>query len=277
MVRVGFIGLGSQGGPMARRVVEDGYPLTVWGRHPETTGPFADAGATVVATPAQVGAASDIVGICVTADADVQDVLVRPDGVLAGLAPGGIVAIHSTIHPDTCRRLADTAAAYGVTVIDAPVSGGGQAAAEQRLLVMAGGDEAAVDRCRPVFATFAHLVIQLGPVGSGQSAKILNNLVFTAQIAVGLATFAIADVVNVDRAALAEVLAHGSGGSRAAAILAHTHFDTTGLRQHTPLLRKDIDLAVDLTGAHARAAGTGDSFVLFGLAETAFRLLEASS
>jgi 3-hydroxyisobutyrate dehydrogenase len=124
MSRVGFIGLGSQGGPMARCIVEGGYPLTLWARRPESVEPFGDAAATVVGTPAEVGAASDVVGICVVADADVEDVALRPDGVLAGMAPGGVVAVHSTIHPDTCRRLAEQAAGRGVAVVDAPVSGG---------------------------------------------------------------------------------------------------------------------------------------------------------
>ena len=80
---------------MARRIVDEGYPLTVWARRAPTLEPFGDTDATVAATPADLGAASDIIGICVVADTDVEDVLVRDDGVLAGMAPGGVVAIHS--------------------------------------------------------------------------------------------------------------------------------------------------------------------------------------
>src|SRR5438093_3735174 len=133
MTRVGFIGLGSQGGPMARRIVEGGFPLTIWARRPELVEPFADTPASVASTPAELGAASDVVGICVMGDADVEDVLLRDDGVLLGMAAGGVVAIHSTIHPDTCRRVADEAARRDVAVIDAPVSGRGGAAAGRRL------------------------------------------------------------------------------------------------------------------------------------------------
>ena len=257
--RVGFIGLGSQGGPMARRIVEDGYPLTVWARRPQSLEPLADTAAAVVATPAELGAASDVVGVCVVADADVEDVLLRPEGVVAGMAPGGIVAIHSTVHPDTCRRLAERAAERDVAVVDAPVSGGGIAAAERRLLVMAGGEDEHVARCRPVFETFADPVIHLGPLGSGQMAKLLNNLVFTAQISLALDTFSFADRLGVDGAALAQVLAHGSGGSRAAAILAATGFDTTGMRGAVELLRKDVDLVLDV--AQGRHAAPPDAIV----------------
>ena len=99
----------------------------------------------------------------------------RDDGVLAGLAAGGVIAIHATVHPDTCRQVAARAVDVGVDVVDAPVSGGGVAAAEGKLLVMVGGDDAVVDRVRPVFATYADPVLHLGSLGSGQMAKLLNN------------------------------------------------------------------------------------------------------
>jgi 3-hydroxyisobutyrate dehydrogenase-like beta-hydroxyacid dehydrogenase len=265
MTRVGFIGLGSQGGPMARQIVDAGFPLTIWARRSQTVEPFAGTGATIAASPAEVGAASDLVGICVVADADVEQVA---HGVLDGMAAGGIIAIHSTVHPDTCRRLASRATARGVTVIDAPVSGGGMAATEHRLLVMTGGD-GAVERCRPVFETFAGTIVHLGPVGSGQLGKLLNNLVFTAQIAVAIDTFAFADRLGVDRAALAQVLAKGSGASFAAALVGASE-TIAGLRGAAPLLRKDLDLSYDV----ARLQGAAPPEVLAGLAESALRSME---
>ncbi|MEU1272627.1 NAD(P)-dependent oxidoreductase [Streptomyces sp. NPDC005799] len=249
MTRVGFVGLGSQGAPMARRITEEGFPLTLWARRRAATDAFADTAATVAATPADLGAASDIVCLCVVADADVEDVLLRADGVLTGMSPGGIVAIHSTVHPDTCRRVADEAAKREISVVDAPVSGGGGAAAQRRLLVMAGGREADVTRCRPVFGTFADPVVHLGPLGSGQLAKLVNNFVFTAHVGLALDTFTLADALGMDRAVVAQVLAHGTGGSRAATILAASGFNTDGLRQALPLLRKDVDLLLDVAGA----------------------------
>jgi 3-hydroxyisobutyrate dehydrogenase-like beta-hydroxyacid dehydrogenase len=266
MLRVGFIGLGSQGAPMARRVVDEGYPLTIWGRRAASVEPFRETAATVASTPAEVGAASDVVGICVVADTDVEQVVDGPDGVLAGLSPGGILAIHATVHPGTCRRLADRLRDRRIAVVDAPVSGGGGAAADRRLLVMVGGDDDAVARCRPVFETFGNPVIHLGPTGSGQLAKLLNNLVFTAQIAVALDTVAFAEALGVDRSALAEVLANGSGGTRVMSILAAGGFDLTGLRQvGASLLRKDVDLTLEV----AREAGTPEPPVLTELAERA--------
>ncbi len=269
MTRVGFIGLGSQGGPMARRIAEAGLPLTLWARRPEALESFADSGASFAATPAELGAASDVVGICVVADADVEDVLLRADGVLAGMAPGGVVAIHSTIHPDTCRRLADAAAERDIAVVDAPVSGGAPAASEGTLLVMAGGDADDLARCQPMFDTFANPVIHLGPLGSGQMAKLMNNFVFTAQIAVALDTYSFADDLGVDRAALGQVLAHGSGGSRAAGIIAGANFDITGIRDHAGLLHKDVGIMREV----ARARDCAPPDVLDGLTDHALDLL----
>ncbi|HEY5699332.1 MAG TPA: NAD(P)-dependent oxidoreductase, partial [Acidimicrobiales bacterium] len=263
------IGLGSQGGPIARRIAEEGHSHALWARRPETVAPFADTAAVVVDSPAAVGAASEVVGLCVVADADVEDVLLREDGVLAGMQPGGTVVIHSTIHPDTCIRLAGEVGKGGIDLVDAPVSGGGPAAAERRLLVMVGGPDDAVARCRPVFEAYGDPILHLGGVGRGQVAKVLNNLVFTAQVAVALDTFAFADGLGLDRDALAEVLASGSGGSRAAALMAQMGFDTSGMAQAVPLLRKDVDIVLEL----AAAAGVPAPALLDDLAEEALRRL----
>jgi 3-hydroxyisobutyrate dehydrogenase len=265
-LRVGFIGLGSQGAPMARRIAEDGFPLTLWARRPQSVEPFRDTGATVAATPGSLGASSDVVGICVVSDADVEDVLLRSDGVLSGMSAGGAVAIHSTIHPDTCRRVAARAAEHDVAVIDAPVSGGGLAAANRALLVMVGGEPAAVEMCRPMLETYGNPVIHLGPLGSGQMAKLINNFVFTAQISMALDTFSFADRLGIDPSALGAVLAHGSGGSRAATILSASGLDLTGLRSAASLLHKDVHLMLDV----ARQRGAAEPTMLL---EAALRTL----
>jgi 3-hydroxyisobutyrate dehydrogenase len=114
------------------------------------------------------------------------------------------------------------------------------------LLVMVGGKEEHLARCRPVFDTFADPVIHLGPLGSGQMAKLVNNLVFTAQVTLSLETFVFAEELGMDRSAMAEVLAQGSGGSRASAILAGSGFDTSGMRQAVANLQKDIRIVIDV-------------------------------
>ncbi|MBL7489080.1 NAD(P)-dependent oxidoreductase [Frankia sp. AgB1.9] len=258
---------------MARRIVDGGYPLTVWARRPASVESFAGSGAVVAASPAELGAASDVVGICVVADDDVRDVLLRDDGVLAGMAPGGVVALHSTIHPATCRELAEAAASQGVRLLDAPVSGGGGAAERGQLLVMVGGDEDDLDRCRPVFATYADPILHLGPLGSGQVAKALNNFLFTTHVGIALDLFAFVDRLGLDRAAAARVLGFGSGGSFAAATLARSGFDTSGLRGAEPLLRKDVGIMLDV----AQAAGAAEPTALVALARQTLALLRDGS
>jgi 3-hydroxyisobutyrate dehydrogenase-like beta-hydroxyacid dehydrogenase len=111
---------------------------------------------------------------------------------------------------------------------------------------MVGGDVAALDRCRPILHAFAGNIVHLGDVGAGQIAKVLNNLVFTALLGVALDSFALARHVGVDRQAMAEVLEHGSGGSRAATILAMSGFDPSALAGAAVLLRKDVGIALGL-------------------------------
>jgi 3-hydroxyisobutyrate dehydrogenase-like beta-hydroxyacid dehydrogenase len=254
---------------MARRLGESRFALTVWARRPQSTAPFEDL-AEVAPSPAALGAASDVVGICVMGDADVEEVVLRDDGVLAGMAPGGVIAIHSTVHPDTCRALAARAAGVGVDVLDAPVSGGGVAAAAGSLLVMVGGSDEATARCRPVFETFGNPVVHLGPVGSGQMAKLINNLVFTAQLSMALETFALGEDLGMDKIALGDLLSHGTGASRALAILTASGVDLSGLRAHGHTLRKDVALARDVAHQH----GATEPALLLEGALQALSLLE---
>jgi 3-hydroxyisobutyrate dehydrogenase len=254
VTRVGFIGLGNQGAPIARRIVEHGHRLALWGRRPASTEPFADTGAEVLPSAADVGAASEVVGICVFSDADVQDVLLGPHGVLAGMATGGVVAIHSTVLPSTCTDLAKRAAERGVTVIDAPVSGGGSAATAGRLLLMAGGDDAAVTTCRPVFETFADPIVHLGGVGAGQIAKSINNLLLAANMAAAMEAYEFAGALGVDKRGLAEALNHGTGGSAAAAIIADAGFDIEYLRVNSaPYFAKDLEVVIGIAEAEGIA------------------------
>jgi 3-hydroxyisobutyrate dehydrogenase len=247
MPRVGFIGLGSQGGPMARRIVDAGFPLALWARRPETLEPFADTAATVATSPVTLAETSEIVGVCVTGDDDVEQVVLGDNGVLAGLAGDGILVIHSTVHPQTCARLAALASEKGVALIDAPVSGGGPAAAQGSLLAMVGGDQSVLDRARPVLETFADPILHLGAVGAGQTAKLVNNLAFTAQIALALDTFAFVERLGLDPAAMAQVLGRGSGGSFATSVVSGNAFDVSGLAHVAgPLLQKDFRLVSDV-------------------------------
>lgn len=246
-MRVGFIGLGSQGAPMARRIIDAGYDTTLWARRAASLEPFADTPARIAGSPAELAEASDLVCLCVVGDADVDEVVGGASGVLAGLSDGGVIAVHSTVHPDTCRRLAQQAAAQGVSLIDAPVSGGGPAAEAGRLLVMVGGDADVVERCRPVFAAYADPVVHLGGLGSGQLTKLLNNLLFTANLGTAATALSLGEALGVSAARLAEVVSRGSANSFALNSIqgsGGTLDRLAGLAG--ALLQKDVRLVADL-------------------------------
>ena len=255
-MRVGFIGLGSQGGPMARRIVEGGYQNTLWARRAASLEPYADTAAKTAGSPAELGAASDLVCVCVVGDDDVRQVLYGETGVLAGLSSGGIVAIHSTVHPDTCKEVAEKAAAQGVSVIDAPVSGGAPAAEEGKLLVMVGGDQELFDRCRPVFATYGDPIVHLGALGSGQVTKILNNLLFTANLGSAISTLQLGDALGIPRDRLCEVLNGGSAVSKALGSIAVFGGTLDGLAPIAGgLLQKDVRHAASLAATASAPEG----------------------
>jgi 3-hydroxyisobutyrate dehydrogenase-like beta-hydroxyacid dehydrogenase len=248
--RVGFVGLGSQGGPMARRIVDAGYPTTLWARREASLEPFAETSANVAATLAELGAQSDVLCVCVVDDAGVDEVLrgsAGAPGALGALRDGSVVVVHSTVHPATCVALQTDFPR--LHVVDAPVSGGGDKAAAGELLVMVGGAADAVARCTPIFATYGDPVLHLGPLGAGQEAKLLNNAVFTAQLALAAEVFDLAASRGLDRAAVATVLAAGSGRSYATEVVVGMGFDLAPLGAVAGgLLAKDIGILVEHAG-----------------------------
>jgi 3-hydroxyisobutyrate dehydrogenase len=182
--------------------------------------------------------------------------------------------VHSTVHPETCVRLHLMGEEKGITVLDAPVSGGAPAAAQGTLLVMVGGDEVGLERARPVLSTFGNPILHLGDIGAGQTAKLVNNLVFTAQIALVLEASGLADELGLDRVAMAQVFERGSGASRAASLLSAPGFDIGGLgRVAGPLLRKDVGLIADV--ARRRQIAAPESVVT--LAQEGLRRLHAAA
>lgn len=210
-IRAGFVGLGNIGLPMAKRLVAAGLATTVCDVVPERVRELEAAGARGVATPREVAAASDAIGVCVRDDADVRSVVTGADGILAGAARGAVVAIHSTVQPSTVEEMAAAARRRGVDVVDACITGGASGAAQGTLTVMAGGDAAALARARPLFDCFAKRVVYTGPLGSGCKTKLCNNLMtYLAWISISEATL-LARAAGLSQEALEEVT--GSNGN----------------------------------------------------------------
>jgi 3-hydroxyisobutyrate dehydrogenase-like beta-hydroxyacid dehydrogenase len=205
-MEIGFIGLGSMGSRIVDLLVDGGHHLTLWARRPASVEPFAGR-ARSVDSPKEVGRACDLVGICVWDEQDVEQVLLGEDGVLAGVRPEAVIAIHSTIPPAACRRLEQMAATCGAGLIDAPVSVGSSL---PKLLMMVGGAPETVERCRPALESAADPFLHLGPVGSGQIAKLVNNTMLAATIGLGDDAIAFGADLGLDATALAAALAAGS-------------------------------------------------------------------
>jgi 3-hydroxyisobutyrate dehydrogenase len=246
-MKVGFIGLGDQGGPMAEVIAASGHTLYVWARRKEALAPYVARGAIACEEPAELAGLVDHLGVCVLAEADVRELLVDR-GMLARLKPGAVIAIHTTMAPEGCRRLAAVAAERGVDLIDAPVSGGREAALVRRLLALVGGEPAAVQKAMPVLRSYADRVLRIGPVGAGQTAKILNNLLLNANLAAAHFVLQYGEALGLDRAQLRAILLQGTAASTALdwldrSILPGRHPATLG--------RKDIQLALDLATATA--------------------------
>ena len=237
---VGFIGLGDMGGAIATRIIGAGFHTRLWARRPEALNAFSGPDVHTAATPAELAADVDLVGVCVWDDQAVREVLHGPDGVLAGCRPGTVIAIHSTVSPGTVRESACAAQERGAVLLDAPVSGGREVALAGGLVLAVGGDQAAVERSRPVFASFGDPVIHVGPVGAGQFAKLINNALLAANLALGDDALTLAQALGLEPSALAEVIRHGSGRSFGldVALMARASAD---IRERTAApLRKDV-------------------------------------
>lgn len=175
-MKVGFVGLGNIGLPMARNIVDAGFALTVFDLDPVPVQQMTQRGAHPAAGLADLARAADCIGICVRDDREVEQVLCGEAGLLRAAPPGLIVAIHSTIRPSTVVQLAASAAAHGVQVLDVPITGGAHGAEARTLCYMAGGEAPLIERCRGVFASSASRIVLTGALGSGMATKLCNNL-----------------------------------------------------------------------------------------------------
>ncbi|MCU1457933.1 MAG: hypothetical protein JWL73_2025 [Actinomycetia bacterium] len=267
-MKIGFIGLGDMGAPMVERMLHHGLEVVIWARRPETTRRFDHTAASVAETPEALGAACDLVGICVQGDTGVREVVVS-SGLLSAMRPGTVLAVHSTVLPQTCSALAELAADVGVSVLDAPISGGHRGAAEGTLTVMVGGPAEAFERSRAVFETFAALVLRLGPVGAGQAAKLVNNTLLSANKKLLFDALTIGEELGIEPTTLLELLRASTGGSRAIDFIGPDYASPDFLRRTQPLNWKTFDRFVQL----AEEAGVPDS-VLERAAEAGLRELD---
>jgi 2-hydroxy-3-oxopropionate reductase len=175
--KVGFIGVGNMGKPMAVNVVRGGFDLMVYDLREESLRDLAGLGAKVGRSSKEVAEHGEVVEVMVLDDAQVEEVVLGEEGVLSGAKPGTVIAIHSTVHPGTIRKVAERAKFKGIGVIDAEVSGGGRGAETRSLAFMVGGEKEYLEKCRPVFETSGKEVFHMGELGMGAVTKAAHQVV----------------------------------------------------------------------------------------------------
>ncbi len=212
--RIGFIGLGIMGKPMARNLLAAGFDLTVHSRSPEPVDELVAAGATRGSDPAAVASASDITITMLPDTPDVEMVLVGSPGVIEGAAPGSLVIDMSSIDPGATRTMAAAFDARGIAMLDAPVSGGERGAIDATLSIMVGGTDDAFRRAAPIFDALGKNIVHIGPSGAGQVAKACNQLVVAATIEAVAEALLLAERSGVDAAKVREALLGGFAGSK---------------------------------------------------------------
>jgi 3-hydroxyisobutyrate dehydrogenase len=249
---VGFVGLGTMGAAMAARLVAAGFEVTVHNRTRAREEPLAALGAARAAHPADAAWGADLVVLIVSDTPDVEEVAFGPDGLAAGLAPGTLVVDMSTIAPDATRAFAARIATRGGAWLDAPVSGGSEGARQGTLSIMVGGDPADLERARPVLKAMGTTITHVGPVGSGQLAKAMNQVVIAGTYAAVAEGIVLGLKAGIDVEAALAALAGGAAGSWGL-----VHRGPNVVRNEYPLgfrvrlHRKDLGIALDA----ARALG----------------------
>ena len=213
-MKIGFVGLGVMGLPMARHLMAAGHALAVWARRPESAAALRAEGAAWCATPAELAARCEVVISIITASADVEQLALGPAGLIEGFAPGAVHVDMSTIAPATARRLAARYAERGVGWLDAPVSGGEQGARDATLAIMAGGEAAVLEQVRPLFACLGKTVVHIGAAGAGQVAKACNQMIMVNAIQASAEAMRLAGAHGLDLARVREALLGGSAASR---------------------------------------------------------------
>lgn len=211
--RVGFIGLGIMGRGMANNLLKAGFAVRVWNRTASRMEPLVEAGAQAGSSPADVAANSDIIITCVSDTPDVEKVILGEDGVIHGAKAGALVIDCSTISPQATREIAAKLNEKGIHMLDAPISGGSEGAAKGTLSIMVGGDEEQFQRAMPVFEAMGKTITHIGPVGTGQTVKLVNQVLVVGNCLAMCEALLFAQAGGVDLQKTFDAISQGAAGS----------------------------------------------------------------
>lgn len=252
--KVGFIGLGIMGAPMAKNLIRTGYSLTVFNRRREKAKAVAGESVSVVDSPAQVAEHSDVIITIVTDSAAVEEVVAGSQGVIHGVKPGSLVVDMSTISPAVERKLNEELMSRSASLVDAPVSGGDVGAIKGTLAIMAGGDKQDFERARPLFEAMGKTITHCGPVGSGQLTKLCNQILVSVNLMGVSEAIVFARRNGLDPRKMIEAVEGGAAGSWQLSNLGPKIID----RDFEPgfsidLVQKDLRLVLEAAGQSATA------------------------
>lgn len=252
--RIGYIGLGLIGKPMARNLLQAGYAVTVFNRSRAAMDELAQAGAQPARSPKELAERSDIVITALPDTPDEEDVLTRPDGVFAGVRPGMLLISMGTISPLASQRLARQAAALGVDMLDAPVSGGDIGARAGTLSIMVGGAAPALERARPIFNVLGSTITHCGAHGAGQIVKACNQIVVAGVIQAISEAMVLGSKAGVKPETIVEVLSGGLAQTRFMDLrgmkMAQRNFEPGGKAAYH---RKDLGIALEVARSYGVA------------------------
>jgi 2-hydroxy-3-oxopropionate reductase len=257
-MKLGFIGLGAMGRPMALHLMKNGHSMGVYARRAESAAPLVAAGATRYNTPAALAAQCEVIFTMVTNSQDVEHVVLGADGIAQGAKAGSVLVDMETISPIVARRVATELAKKGVEMIDAPVSGGPAGAEQATLAIMAGGKPEIFERVQPLLACLGKTIIRVGDSGAGQITKACNQLLLLVTAQGAAEALALAKRCGVDPVTVREVMMAGIASSRVLEVFGKRMVErnfANGI--DTRLYHKDLDIALGLAhdlGAAAPAA-----------------------
>ena len=254
-MKLGFIGLGVMGRPMALHLMKHGHRMGVYARRAEAAAPLVAAGAARYDTPAALAAQCDVIFTMVTDSQDVEQVVLGADGIAQGAHAGSVLVDMETISPTVARHVATALAKQGMEMLDAPVSGGPTGAEQATLAIMVGGKPDVFERIKPLFACMGKTIIRVGDSGAGQITKACNQLLLLVTAQGAAEALALAKRCGVDPATVREVLMGGIAASRVLEVFGKRMVErnfANGI--DTRLYHKDLNIALGLVHEHGATA-----------------------
>jgi 3-hydroxyisobutyrate dehydrogenase-like beta-hydroxyacid dehydrogenase len=251
-IKVGFVGAGQMGRPMVDRLCTAGFSPQVFARRTELQQELHAAGMGVGESAAEVGAGADVLIVCLFSDAQLREVMFDA-GTLAAMRPGSVVVSHVTGSPNLSVEL-QAAAPKGVTILDVPVSGTADHIRRGELTMLVGGEAEALEKARPALASYGNPILHVGGLGDGQRMKLVNNLLFTVHLRVGLEAAALAESLGISSSELARVISSCSGDSFAVRLFSHVN-PTAMAAAAKHFLVKDVNAIRDVANAQGLNLG----------------------